>query len=194
MSETYTKKQKKIALIMYISIVIACLVCIAGIVYTIADLIMATGKLTYFLSLNVGYQIAVIGALFAGLFFLIVNFYGLYKKGINLILKNIFKKKIYDEKYKNRVAVKTAAGALMLSICAIIIGIVFALFYELFSTPGGSDSSLITLFAQFSQGQVVLFVGIFLFIIIGLVFFMNYLWYNGYYMILKLIEDLEESE
>lgn len=191
----FSKQQKLVATIFYIAITIIIIVIIAGIVYTIADLIMATGKMALFLSLNFGYQVAIIGTLLAGLFFFVVYFYGLYKKGRTLILKNIFRKKQFNEKYRNRIGVKIAAGALMFSIFAIIIGILTAVIYDLFTRPASGDRiTLSTLFAQMSQGQVVLFTGMLMLLVIGLVFFLNYLWYNGYYLILRLIKDLEEGD
>jgi hypothetical protein len=195
MNEIYTTNQKKVALVLYIAITITIIVIIAGIVYTIADIIMATGKLSLFLSLNIGYQVAVIGTLLAGLFFLVVYFFGLYKKGKSVILKNIFRKKIYEEKYRGRIGVKIAAGALMLSIFSIIIGIITAIFYDILTAPATGDrTTLSTVFADMSQGQIVLFIGIFMLLILALVFALNYLWYNGYYLILKMIKDLEEVE
>lgn len=191
----YSKKQKLVATIFYIAITITLIVIIAGIVYTIADIIMATGKMALFLSLNFGYQIAIIGTLLAGLFFLVVYFFGLYKKGRTLILKNIFRKKLFNEKYRNRIGVKIAAGALMFSIFSIIIGILTAVIYDLFTRPATGDRvTLTTIFAELSQGQIVLFIGLLMLIIIGLIFFLNYLWYNGYYLILRMIQDLEEED
>ncbi len=191
----YSKKQKLVATIFYIAITITLIVIIAGIVYTIADIIMATGKMALFLSLNFGYQIAIIGTLLAGLFFLVVYFFGLYKKGRTLILKNIFRKKLFNEKYRNRIGVKIAAGALMFSIFSIIIGISTAVIYDLFTSPATGDRvTLTTIFAELSQGQIVLFIGLLMLIIIGLIFFLNYLWYNGYYLILRMIQDLEEED
>ena len=90
----YTKTQRKISTVLYILVIIAALVTIGGTIYTIADLIMATGKLELFQTLNLGYQVAIIGGLLAGLFFLLIFFYGLYKKGSTLILTNIFKKRV----------------------------------------------------------------------------------------------------
>jgi hypothetical protein len=191
----YSKKQKLVATIFYIAITITLIVIIAGIVYTIADIIMATGKMALFLGLNFGYQIAIIGTLLAGLFFLVVYFFGLYKKGRTLILKNIFRKKLFNEKYRNRIGVKIAAGALMFSIFSIIIGISTAVIYDLFTSPATGDRvTLTTIFAELSQGQIVLFIGLLMLIIIGLIFFLNYLWYNGYYLILRMIQDLEEED
>lgn len=192
----FSKKQKTVATFFYIAITITIIVIIAGIVYTIADIIMATGKMAVFLSLNFGYQIAVIGTLLAGLFFLVVYFFGLYKKGRTLILRNIFRKKHYQDKYRNRIGVKLAAGALMFSIFAIIIGILTAIIYDLLTSPSpnGDRTTLSTLFAELSQGQIVLVIGMIMLLIIGLVFFLNYLWYNGYYLILRMIKDLEEED
>ena len=188
----YTKTQRKIATVLYILVIISALVTIGGTIYTIADLIMATGKLELFQTLNLGYQVAIIGGLLAGLFFLLIFFYGLFKKGSTLILTNIFRKKVYNDKYKGRLAVKAAAGALMLSIFAIIIGILFAVFYDIAVGPAGGEGTLSTAFENFSQGQVVLSIGIGLFVIIGLIYLLNVLWYNGYYYILKMITDLED--
>jgi hypothetical protein len=188
----YTKTQKKIATVLYILVIIAVLVTIGGTIYTIADLIMATGKMELFQTLNLGYQVAIIGGLLAGLFFLLIFFYGLYKKGVDLILNNIFKKRIYNDRYRGRLTVRLAAGALMFSIFAIIIGILFAVLYDITMRPAGSEGTLSGAFENFSQGQVVLAMGLGLFVIIGLIFFLNYLWYNGYYMILKMITDLED--
>ena len=191
----FSKKQKLFATIFYVAITITVIIIIAGIVYTIGDIIMATGKMELFLSLNFGYQIATIGALLAGLFFLIVYFFGLYKKGSTLILKNIFRKKQFNDKYRNRIGVKIAAGALMFSIFAIIIGISTAVIYDLFTRPATGDRvTLNTIFAELSQGQIVLFIGMLMLMIIGLIFFLNYLWYNGYYLILRMIKDLEEED
>jgi len=191
----FSKKQKLVATIFYIAISIVVIIIIAGLVYTLADIIMATGKMTLFLSLNFGYQIAVIGMLLAGLFFLVVYFYGLYKKGRNLILKNIFSKKYYHEKYKNRLGVKIAAGALMSSIFAIIIGTLFAVIYDLLTRPAGGDRlTLSTLLAQMSQGLAVLFLGVFALVIIGLIFALYYLGINGYFVILRMIKELEDDE
>ena len=188
----YTNTQRKISTVLYILVIIAALVTIGGAIYTIADLIMATGKMEIFQALNFGYQVAIIGGLLAGLFFLLIFFYGLYKKGSNLILNNIFKKRIYNDKYKGRLTVRLAAGALMFSIFAIIIGMLFAVFYDIALRPAGGEGTLSTAIENFSQGQVVLIVGIGLFVIIGLIFALNYMWYNGYYMILKMITDLED--
>ena len=91
----YNKTQKVITGIFYILIVIASIVSIGGIVWTFADIFIGTtGKLELFLGLNLGYQIAIIGGLLAGLFFFLVFFFGLFKKTSRSLMVFIYKKKI----------------------------------------------------------------------------------------------------
>ena len=79
--EKEVKKSRKIvASIFYILIVVASLVTLGGGVWSLADwLIGPTGKFETFLGLNLGYQIAIIGGFLAGLFFILVFFFGLFK-------------------------------------------------------------------------------------------------------------------
>ncbi|MHA1273009.1 MAG: hypothetical protein ACTSQP_16445 [Promethearchaeota archaeon] len=188
----YSRSQRTVATIFYIAIVIAFMITIGGAVYTIADFIMATGKMELFLSLNLGYQIAIVGSLLFGLFLLIILFYGLSKKGISNIERILFTKRKIDVKYVNKFGVKIITSLLLLSLFAIIIGVVFAIFQELLLGSSGSSLSLATLTKNYTQGQLVLFTGILLFIIVGLAFALNYLWHHGYYLILKLLTDLED--
>lgn len=190
----YNDFQIRVAQIFYIAIVAACLVTLGGIVYTIADMIMATGKMELFLGLNFGYQIAIIGGFLAGLFIIIVLFYGLARKGVSNILHNIFRKKIVEDKYKGRLGVKIIAGAFMISIFAIIIGLMIAIFYDIFIGIEDPASSIYATLSSFSQGQVVLSIGIIMFVFIILSFLLNYLWYNGYYVILNIVSDLSGKD
>ncbi|MBD3338776.1 MAG: hypothetical protein GF353_06700 [Candidatus Lokiarchaeota archaeon] len=186
----YNKKQKLLAIILYISIVVAMLITLVGTIYTIADIIMPTGKTEAFQSLSIGFQIAIIGGLLAGLFILITIFYGLFRKGIRFLLRIMFKDRHLAQKYKNRVAVQVIAGGLLISIFAVIVGIVIALLLEL----TGLSQNFLMILTYYSQGAIVLFVGLFVFLIIGLVFLFIFLMTNGYYLIIRIVMDLEEEE
>jgi len=188
----YNKTQKVITGIFYILIVIASIVSIGGIVWTFADIFIGTtGKLVLFLGLNLGYQIAIIGGLLAGLFFLLVFFFGLFKKTSRSLMVFIYKKRELEEKYKNRTGIKIVAGGLLISIIAIILGFVLGPIWDILIGSGGSGS----LFAFLSSGGPwVLVVGIGIFLIIGAALFMIYFWKNGYYLILRLLGGLEKED
>ena len=189
----YSKNQRIVSLVFYILIVSASLVTIGGVVWTIADIFIGTtGKWELFLVLNLGYQIAIIGGLLAGLFFLLIFFFGLFKKTSKSLITFIYKKRELEEKYKNRVDVKIAAGGLIISLIAIIIGVIFAVVLDIFSVSAGESSSLLTFLG--STGPWVLFIGIGLFTIVGVALFMIYFWKNGHYLILRLIGAIEKEQ
>ncbi|MFW9821088.1 MAG: hypothetical protein ACFFE5_15905 [Candidatus Thorarchaeota archaeon] len=189
--ELYTPSQKRVGDFFYVIIVIACLVCITGGVWSILDFIMPTGKLTTFLALTLGYQIAIIAGILAVLFFLLIFFFGLFKKGRKWVLNFIFNVREIEEKYRNRIDVKIAAGGLLISIIAIIIGVVISLIQEIFLAP--SQSSPFSAFlASFSTGNWILFSGIAVFAVLAVTLFMIYFWKNGYYVILRVMGKLEK--
>ena len=189
----YNQVQRITATVFYVLIVASCLVIIGGAVYSLGDFFSPTGKMEAFLALNLGYQIAIIGTFLAGLFFLLIFFFGLFKKGRKWILRIAFKVREVEEQYKNRLNVKIVAGGLLLSIIAIIIGTVYAVIEEiLLGSPSGSPLS--GLLSSFSIGNWVLFIGISLLLISFTGIFLIYFWKNGYIMILNIMGTLEKEE
>ncbi|UCD01303.1 MAG: hypothetical protein JSV23_10545 [Promethearchaeota archaeon] len=193
LSREYRKSQKVIALIFFIIIVIASIITIGGVVWTFADIFIGTtGKWLTFLGLNTGYQIAIIGGLLAGLFFLLVFFFGLFKKTSRSLINFIYRKRELEEKYKNRIDVKIAAGGLLVSLIGIIIGVIIAIIWDIFASSAGDPSAILTFLG--STGPRVLFIGIGLFLLVGVILFLIYFWKNGYYLILRLLGSLEKEK
>ncbi|MFX1366885.1 MAG: hypothetical protein ACFFCE_13260 [Promethearchaeota archaeon] len=191
--QEYSKIQKIIASIFYLLIVIASIVSIGGIVWTFADFFIgSTGKFEQFLDLSLGYQIAIIAGLLAGLFFLLIFFFGLFKKSTRSLIKFIYRKRELEEKYKNRTDVKIAAGGLLVSLIAIIIGVIIAIVQDVATVSSGGSSSLSDIFG--STGPWVLFIGIALFIVVFTSLFFIYFWKNGYYLLLRLIGAIEKID
>ena len=185
------KNQKIVAGVFYVMIVIGSLVTLGGVIWTLADIFIGTtGKLLLFNNLNLGYKIAIIGGLLAGLFFLLVFFSGLFKKSSSSLIGFIYKKRELEEKYKNRKGVKIAAGGLLVSLIAIIIGVIFAIIWDIVAGPGGSFTDITFLG---STGPWVLTIGIGIFLLVGSALFMIYFWKNGYYLILKIMGALEKE-
>jgi len=191
-TKEFRKSQKVIALIFFITIVIASTVTLGGVVWTFADIFIGTtGKWVAFQNLNLGYQIAIIGGLLAGLFFLLVFFFGLFKKTSRSLIHFIYRKRELEEKYRNRTDVKIAAWGLLISLIGIIIGVIFAIILDIFASSAGDPSTIMALLG--STGPRVLFIGIGLFLLVGIALFMIYFWKNGYYLILRLLGSLERE-
>ncbi|MFW9936370.1 MAG: hypothetical protein ACFFD5_01895 [Candidatus Thorarchaeota archaeon] len=189
----FSSKQKAAAELLYIMIVAACIITLVGVVWSILDFISPTGKLLVFLELTLGFQIAIVAAFLAGLFFLLIFFTGLFKKGRTLFLRTLFKKKEIEEKFKNRLSVKIIAGGLLISLIAIIIGLVYSFIYDMLFGPEG-DSWFSGILSTFTSGNWVLFAGILVFAIAGIALFIIYFWKNGYYLILKVMGYLESGD
>jgi len=186
--EIYPSNQRVVGDIFYIFIVLACLTCITGGIWSLFDFIMPTGKLETFLAMSLGSQIAIIAGILAVLFFLLIFFFGLFKKGRKWVLHFIFNVREIEEKYKNRIEVKIAAGGLLISIMAIIVGVVISIIQDL----GSSQSIFSTFLASFGTGNWILFAGVSLFAILAVTLFMIYFWKNGYYVILRVMGKLEK--
>lgn len=189
----YSEKKEKVATGFYIALVIAWIVTIIGAIWTIADILNPTGKLEAFLSYNIGYQIAIIGGFLAGLFFLLVFFIGFYKRGTSTILRILYKKRELEERYKNRLDVKIAAAGFLISIITIIVGISIALLVDTFSGAEDTIFSITAIITIFPNGALILFAGLGLFLVIGIIVFIIYFIRNGYYLILKIFGVLEKE-
>ncbi|MFX1408393.1 MAG: hypothetical protein ACFFBW_15690 [Promethearchaeota archaeon] len=191
----YSSGQKLTATVLYISFVISFIMIIGSIVWAVLDIIMRWGKMELFLRFSLGIQIAIVGGVLAALFFLLILFYGLFKRGVSVLLNSIFRPRELEEKFKNRKIVKVVAGALMLSLFAIVVGIVIAVFYEVFrALIGGTEFTIVGLTENLSGGQIALIISILYFIVTLLAFGLVYFWFNGYGLIIKLLYTLEEED
>ena len=189
----YSSNQRAVGELFYVFMVIASIGIVTGVVWSIFDFIMPQGKFDLFLELNLGYQIVIVAGFLAGLFFLLIFFFGLFKKGSKGILRFLFRERPLEEKYKNRLDVKIAAGGLLLSIIAIVVGVIFAVVQDvMLGNP--STSLLSAFFAEFSAGNWILFGGIALLGLIGLSLFMIFFWKNGNYAIMRIIGTLEKEK
>lgn len=188
----YTDTQIKVATGFYVVFIIALIVTITGAIWVIVDFLLGETKITEWLyTLNFGLVIVIIGGLLAGLFFIIVFFYGLSRKGRKKILKWTFKAKEVDETYKNRKEITVIAFLFLISIIIMIIGgVIFVIMLALTAFTQLDPS---TTLAAFSNSQLCLFIGIAIMILDGLGIFMINFIKNGYYFVLKLMGRLEKE-
>ena len=192
----YTKNQINVATAFYILFIVAVIVTITGFIWVmtdwILDILLGDTKITQWLfAQNLGVIIMIIGALFAGLFFIIVFSYGFFKRGRKRILKWTFKTEDVNEKYKKRKEITVIAFAFLFSIIVIIVGVVIFVVMLILTAFTRIDPS--QTLASFTTSQLCLFIGFTLLILDGLgIFFINFL-KNGYYFALKLIGGLEKG-
>ena len=187
----YSSSQKAVGELFYIFMVISLIGIVVGLVWSIFDFVMPSGKFDLFLALNLGYQITIVAGFLATLFVLLIVFFGLFKKGAKGVLRFLFKERELEERYKNRLDVKIAAGGLLLSIMAVIVGVIFAIIQDFWT--GSGSSPLGSLVAGFSAGNWVLAGSLAFLALVGLTLFLIFFWKNGNYAIYKIIGTLEKE-
>lgn len=187
----YSSNQKAVGELFYIFMVISCIGIIIGIVWSILDFVMPLGKFDLFLALNLGYQITIIAGFLAAIFFLLIFFFGLFKKGAKGVLRFLFRERELEEKYRNRLDVKIAAGGLLLSIMAVVIGVIIAISQDI--VLGGGSSPLSSIFLSFTAGNWVLAGSLAFLALVGLTLFLIFFWKNGNYAIMKIVGILEKE-
>jgi preprotein translocase subunit SecY len=186
----YSSSQKAVGELFYIFMVISCIGIVVGCIWSILDFVMPSGKFDLFLALNLGYQITIVAGFLAALFILLIIFFGLFKKGAKGVLRFLFKERELEERYKNRLDVKIAAGGLLLSIMAVMVGLIFAIVQDFY---GSGSSPLASIVAGFSAGNWVLAGSLAFLALVGLTLFLIFFWKNGNYAIYKIIGTLEKE-
>ncbi|MBY9006603.1 MAG: hypothetical protein KGD63_07580 [Candidatus Lokiarchaeota archaeon] len=188
----YSKKQKNAAKGFYLSIVISWIIIIAGLVWTIADFLNPAGKLDFFLSLNIFYQIVIVAGYLAGFFFLLVLFIGISKRGTIFLLKVFFSKIEVEDQFKNKFHIKMAAGGFLICMIAIFISIILAVVWDIIDGTEASTTSIFEYLNSISFGLLIITIGTALLVLILISLFIVYFLKNGYYLILRIFGGLNK--
>ncbi len=194
----YTDKEKKIAQVFYFILVGLLLWNLIGVVWAVLDYIQPQGKWQNFLEYPLGVQIAVLGLMVGLVFFFLIVFAVLYKKGKLALLSSMFKVRQqaeFQSKEESLVAKIITAG-ILLSILVVTAGLVIALL-ELAIT-GGTGSSIFGILTGLSGGLLFLSIGLIVTAFVGLAVGFIALWNNGYNFFLNRFfavydDDLDED-
>ncbi|MHA1822087.1 MAG: hypothetical protein ACTSVC_16555, partial [Promethearchaeota archaeon] len=171
----FTRNQNIVGLIFYLIMIISSIVAVFGIIWSIGDAIMPTGKWDAFLTYPFGWKFSIVGGLASLLFYLLLLGFLFLQKGRTTLKKMLFVKRVIDKEIpKNKVAQVLTIGILA-GIIAIIVGMVISLVMYLISMSQGS-TSIFEFLASLPNGLLILLLssGVIggLWLIIGMV----YLW------------------
>jgi hypothetical protein len=145
----FTEKEVQFGHTVYIILMVCILGVIAGIAWTIVDLILPQGLYEVFFHDNLGLQILVIGIAAFILFFLLILFYTFGKKGTRLITRAIFSaKRTYEGMNVSKLARFTTWG-LIVSIGIFVVGVVWFIVEVLSSVSSGTSSGVDSAFVNF---------------------------------------------
>ena len=180
----------RIAKVFYYGIILASAITVIGIWGTILGFIPVE-KWELFLSLALGYQIAIIAGAITAHLFLLVVFYTLFRGGIVKMCRRLFKDRLVAKKWEDyyglRLLLAVALLAAYVTIISLLISLLPTVFYE----------SLVILWTwqleHFTIGAWILWFGAIMFVIIGLIFLGFVIWNHGVYLVLKKVKRIKEE-
>jgi len=186
--DEYSTWDIRIAKIIYYGIILASVITILGIWLTI----LGTGIMNEILSLGPGFVALIIIGIIAGHLFLLVLFYTLFRGGILKLCRRLFKDRVLAKKYEDYTTLRLLIAVTLIVIYMFLITlIVYIIPSFLWNLVANTWLYMVT---NFNPGEWVLTVGIFMFVIILLVYLGFVLWNHGVYAVLKRVKRIEEEE
>jgi membrane protein implicated in regulation of membrane protease activity len=189
--EEFSTWNVRVARIFYYSYVIASAIIVVGVW---ATLLAALDPKVWeqYLSLELGFQVAIVAGFVTGHLILLVLFYSLFRGGIVKMCRTLYKDRLVAKKWEDFTTLRYLMGITLIGIYITVISLILAL------VPGGFFKFLgdVWLWAvqNFNVGNWILWTGFVIFMVIVFFFVMFVLWNHGVYVVLRQVKKIEEEE
>jgi len=171
--EGFTKREHDAGHVIFWMLIVGITFFFAGLIYTIADLIMPTGKTSLFLLFPMGLKIIIVGAFMFGFFMLFVMFTVMYKRGTDALTKAIFSAEKMYRQVKTSSGARIVTAGLMISIFVIAAGI----FLGIFQTAG--HTGFMAFLESITIGETLLTIATLYLVFVTLAIMFMWLWSQG---------------
>jgi hypothetical protein len=189
--DAYSTWDIRFAKIIYYGIIIASAVLVLGIWMLILTILLPPEAWTWWVNLDLGYQIAIIAGAITGHLFLLVLFYILFRGGMVRLCQALFKDRLVAKKWEDyyglRMLVGVALIGLYITVLSLLIGLLPTVF---FNTIG---DLFIWMFHWEQRALWVLWGGLMILMIVGIVFLGLALWNRGVFWVLSHVKEIEEE-
>ncbi|MFX1309937.1 MAG: hypothetical protein ACFE8C_09605 [Promethearchaeota archaeon] len=189
--DAYSTWDIRIAKIIFYGLILGTAVVVLGIWAVIITALFGSIAWQVFLGFPLGIQIAIIAAAVTGHLFLLVLFYTLFRGGMVKLCKALFKDRLLAKKWEDystlRLLIGVALFGLYITILALLIGLLPVAFWT---------GILITwqwMIDHFGLGLWILWAGLMIFVIVGIVFIGFVLWNHGVFAVLKRVKTIEDE-
>ncbi|MFW9947384.1 MAG: hypothetical protein ACFFDX_11235 [Candidatus Odinarchaeota archaeon] len=188
--DEYSTWDLRIARIIYYSIIVAAVITILGIWLMIIFWLIEEGIWDEIASLGVGVVALIIIGIVVGHLFLLVLFYILFRGGILRLCQKMFKDRVLAKKYEDYTTLRLLVAVALISVYIFLITLIVVII------PSFLWNWVAQLWAyvlRFNPGEWVLFIGILMLVIIGLVYLGFVLWNHAVFAVLKRVKRIEEE-
>jgi hypothetical protein len=189
--DEYSTWDVRIARAFYYSFIASALIMIIGIWGTILSAIDPEVWEQY-LTLDLGYQVAIVAGFITGHLILLVLFYALFRGGIVRMCKMIYKNRLVAKKWEDYTYLRWLMGITLVGIYVTVISLIIGFL------PGGTLKFISDLWLwaveNFNVGHWILWTGFVVFLFVFFFFVMFILWNHGVYVVLRQVKQIEEEE
>ncbi|MFX0024994.1 MAG: hypothetical protein ACFE8M_01160 [Candidatus Hermodarchaeota archaeon] len=188
--DEYSTWDLRIAKTIYYSIIIGAAVTILGIWLMIISWLVEEGIWDEIASLGPGVVALIIVGIIVGHLFLLVLFYILFRGGILRLCQRMFKDRVLAKKYEDYTALRLLVAVALISVYIFLITLIVVIIpYFLWELV----AQLLAYVLQFNPGEWVLFIGILMLVIIGIIYLGFVLWNHAVFAVLKRVKRIEEE-
>ncbi len=185
--DDYSTWDLRVAKTFFWSLILAVVVVIAGIWVSIIGILVQADLLAEIAKWPPSAIFMLIfGIIFVHLF-IAVLFYILFRGGKLRLLKVLFKDRLVASKYQDFQSLRILLAFLLVFVYLFLISLVF------FILPATIGQAIAQALIGWMETNIVLAIGIFMFLTIIIVFFCFVLWNHGVYWVLKRVKTIEEE-
>ncbi|MHA1468620.1 MAG: hypothetical protein ACTSP6_11170 [Promethearchaeota archaeon] len=189
--DMYSTWDVRIARIFYYSNILATLVTVIGIWGSILAA-LDPQVLEDYLSLETGFQVAIVAGFITAHLVILVLFYALFRGGILRMCRLLYKDRTVAKKFEDYTTLRWLLGIVIIGLYVTIISVIIAILTEDFLIY--LENLWIWMVEEFNIGNWILWIGLWIYIVIAFFFFMFVIWNHGVYVVLRQIKKIEEEE
>ncbi|MHA2008772.1 MAG: hypothetical protein ACXABO_20345 [Promethearchaeota archaeon] len=189
--DAYSTWDIRFAKVIYYGFILASVILVLGIWTLILTVIIPTGLLEFFQGLELGYQIAIIAGAITGHLFLLVLFYTLFRGGMVRLCQTLFKDRLVAKKWEDYYGLRMLVGVSLIGLYITILSLLFGLIPTVFFNTIGD--LFLWLFHWDQAKYWILWLGIIILIVVGIVFVGLALWNRGVFWVLSHVKEIEEE-
>lgn len=189
----YSTWDIRIAKIIYYGFILATAIFVLGVWALILNWVIKTGKWDFFIELDLGYQIAIIGGAVTGHLFLLVLFYILFRGGMVKFCRILFKDRLLAKKWEDYYGLRMLVGVALLGLYITLISLAVGLLPTVFfNSIGDLWLEMVDYFKGYPALWILWFGGMILLAVL-FIFLALMIWNHGVFFVLRNVKEIEEE-
>ena len=189
--DVYSTWDLRVARIFYYSFAASALIIMLGLYVSLITKIPAA-TWDWYVNLDTGFQVAIVGAIITAHLIVIVLFYAMFRGGIYRMCRVLYKNRLIAKKYEDHTTLRWLVGVLLISayitIFAVIIGVLTKDFLIWL------DTLWKWALKTFTVGLWILWAGLVVLLVVLFFFVMFVIWNHIVFMVLRLVTRAKEEE